>query len=185
MKQLWKIINFDPEVFEIDDVDYNDEVTDTTDNFGGDKKILESNHFEVDRSKVNQKKKEVNDLLAVTIKNFPPDITDSEIVDFLKKEVDTRITVENMKAEKTDHSSTNVVLGPGPCFEVIAKSAEVLDYKYGKKLFFGDRRLYVQHYMPLTQENKFKDIATKNGSKVTKLKKSKNEDFPRKGFLTK
>ena len=148
---------------------------------------MESNHFEVDRSKVNQKKKEVNDLLAVTIKNFPPDITDSEIVDFLKKEVDTRITIENLKAEKNDHSSANVVLGPGPCFEVIAKSAEVLDYKYGKKLFFGDRRLYVQHYIPPTQENnaKSKDIVTKNGSKEIKLKKSKSEVFPRKGFLKK
>ena len=68
MKQLWKTINFDPEVFEIDDVDHDDEDTDTTDNFGGDKKILESNHFEVDRSKLNQKN-EVNDLLAVTIRH--------------------------------------------------------------------------------------------------------------------
>ena len=129
--------------------------------------------------------KEVN--IAVKIKNFPPDITDSEIVEFLRKEVDTRISIANITAEKTEHSSINVVLGPEPCCEVIAKAAEVLDYKFGKKLFFGDRRLYVQHYMPLTQENndKSREIATTKVSTEVKKKKSRNGEFPRKGFLTK
>ena len=61
-----------------------------------------------------------------------------------------------------------MILGPEPCADVIAKAAEVLDYKIAMKCFFKDRRLYVQPYIhSITEKNdKPKDI--RNSSKERK-----------------
>ena len=78
--------------------------------------------------------------------------------------------IENISVEKTAHNSTNVVLGPEPSLEVIAKAAEVLDYKIAKKCFFKDRRLYVQHYMPFTTEKSDQSEDIVNDKKESKKK---------------
>ena len=59
---------------------------------------------------------------VVRIKNFPCDISDEEIVNFLKDDVDNKIGVNDIKTEKTKNN-TNVYLGPGPSFMVISKAA--------------------------------------------------------------
>ena len=178
MKRLWKLIDLPPQVFEIKEC------------LGGDRKVLSTAHFQrkvdksdqfsrsIDQEKVNDNK-EVNGSIAIRIKNLPAELSDEKIVEFLDKEVDKRIKVENIIVEKTDHNSTNVILGPEPCADVIAKAAEVLDYKIAKKCFFKDRRLYVQPYIPSTTE-KSKDI-------LNELKESKNigTNVMSKGFLLK
>ena len=47
MKELWNKIKFDQESFELDEAEYDDvEGVDTTDNFGGDRRILESSSLD-------------------------------------------------------------------------------------------------------------------------------------------
>ena len=140
--------------------------------------------------------KEVNGSIVIRIKNLPAELSDEKIVEFLDKEVDKRIKVENIIVEKTDHNSTNVILGPEPCADVIAKAAEVLDYKIAKKCFFKDRRLYVQPYIhSITEKNdKPKDIRNnskerKKNSEMKASSKSKevsiDSSMMSKGFLLK
>ena len=73
---------------------------------------------------------------VVKIKILPPDISDEEIVNFLRTEVDQNINKNHIKSEKTNHSSTNVYLGPGSCLLIVAKAGEFLDYKTSTKEFF-------------------------------------------------
>ena len=177
MKKLWKSIDFDPQVFEIKEVEYDD--VENLQCLGGDRKVLNTAHFQrkvdksdqfsrsIDQEKVNDNK-EVNGSIAIRIKNLPAELSDEKIVEFLDKEVDKRIKVENIIVEKTDHNSTNVILGPEPCADVIAKAAEVLDYKIAKKCFFKDRRLYVQPYIHSITERNDKRKAIRNDSKERK-----------------
>ena len=51
-----------------------------------------------------------NKFSVARINNFTLEATEDMIIDFLKKEVDESIVAENVKIEKTNHS-TNVFLG--------------------------------------------------------------------------
>ena len=146
---------------------------------GGDRKVLNTAHFQrkvdksdqfsrsIDQERVNDNK-EVNGSIAIRIKNLPAELSDEKIVEILNKEVVERIKVGNIIVEKTDHNSTNVILGPEPCADVIAKAAEVLDYKIAKKCFFKDRRLYVQPYIHSITEKNDKPKDNINKSKERK-----------------
>ena len=51
-------------------------------------------------------------------------MSDKDILNFLKDEVDNKIGSNDIKSEKIDNNS-NVFLGPGPSLSVIAKAAEL------------------------------------------------------------
>ena len=91
------------------------------------------------------------------IRNFPLEKSDDEIVDFLKKEVGDEINITDIKSEKTNYS-TNILLGPGPNLETIAKATELLDYKTSGKTFFKERKLHVQLHRPLTPVKKVEGV---------------------------
>ena len=154
MRTLWDKINFDPQTFEVTELEYDD--LERSDNIGGDRKVLNTAHFprQVDRPKVSESDKEKFNV--VRIRNFPLDISDEDIVKFLNEEVDEGISDKDVKSEKTDYS-TNILLGPGPGLNVIAKAAEILDYKITSRTFFEEKRkLHVQLHRPLTPLKKEK-----------------------------
>ena len=96
-------------------------------------------------------------------------LEDEEIVSFLQETVDGSINISNKKSHKTDYN-TNILLGPGPSLEVIAKAMEVLDFKKTSKMFFEDKKLYTQLHRPLTPEKV--DKADENVEKEPNFKKT-------------
>ena len=108
MRALWKLIQFDPQSFEMPE--YNE--LESSDNIGGDRKVLETVHFpQVDRPNISESEK--NKFNIVRIRNFPLNMSDEEIVSFLKEKVDNHISDNDIKTEKTSYS-TNICFGPGP-----------------------------------------------------------------------
>ena len=108
---------------------------------------------------------------VLRIKNFPNDISDEDIVDFLKDEVDDTIGSIDIKSEKTKYN-TNVWLGPGPSLLVIKKAAKLLDFKTASRTFLNGRKLYVHQQRdltPVTVENK-----TEKAEQVLKIKRANN-----------
>ena len=149
MLSLWKRIGFSPESFTASEVEYDDAETD--ENLGGDRKILNTTHFPRKLAHPKVAEEDKGKFNTARIKNFPTDLSEEDIVKFLKTEVDERIVAENVKTEKTNYS-TNILLGPEPNLEVIAKAIEVLDYSSTNKQFFEGRKLHAQMYRPLTPE---------------------------------
>ena len=152
MRTLWDQIKFDPQTFETDTLEYDD--LEGPDNIGGDRKVLSTPHFpsKVDRPILSESEKDKFNV--VRIRNFPLNITDEELVNFLKENVDEGISGKDVKSEKTSYS-TNIYLGPEPSLEVIAKATEMLDYKTTFQTFFeDDRKLHVQLHRPLTPKKK-------------------------------
>ena len=70
----------------------------------------------------------------VRIINFPLDISDKEIIAFLKENVGDEINNSDIKSEKTKYS-TSILLGSGPNLELIAKATDLLDCKTASKTF--------------------------------------------------
>ena len=169
MTTLWSQVGFDPQSFYIPEVQYDDMAS--LDNLGGDRKVLQTEHFprqQFDRSNVSESDK----YTTLRIRNFPLEMSDEDIVKFLQEEVNEQISISDIKSEKTQYS-TNLMLGPGPKLEVIAKAMEVLDFKTTNKTFFEDRKLHAQLYRPLTPEKKAEQTkineVVSNINKVTEV----------------
>ena len=158
MKELWSKIDFNPQAFEITEVEYDD--SDNSDHFGGDRKVLRAVNFPRSIEPNQMSPSESAKFTGVRINNFPLDISDEDIVNFLSDEINEKISTSDVKSEKTKYS-TNTYLGPGPSLEIIAKVAELIDYKTTSKTFFEGRKLHVQLHRPLTPVKMNKDD-TKN-----------------------
>ena len=175
MRTLWDQINFDPQTFETDTLEYDD--LEGPDNIGGDRKVLSTPHFpsKVDRPILSESEKDKFNV--VRIRNFPLKITDEELVNFLKENVDEGISGKDVKSEKTNYS-TNIYLGPEPSLEVIAKATEMLDYKTTSRTFFeDDRKLHVQLHRPLTpKKNENVDASEKQEEIVDANEKQEETD---------
>ena len=177
MKELWNSIEFDPTTFELKEVEYDD-TEDFSVSAPGDKKIVKATNVPktADRSNVNENRRDIENFSVVKIKNFPPDMNDDEIVTFLKAEVDKAISIDHIRSERTDNNSTNVYLGPEPGLLTIAKAVEFLDYKSRKKIFFEDRRLYVQLHRPTApHKEKIKSIEELNAESCDFSDKNKKK----------
>ena len=99
MRTLWKEIDFDPQSFEITKLEYDD--LESLDNIGGDRKVLDTDHFprqQVDRPIQSDSEKEKFNV--VRIRNFPLDLSDEDIVKFLKEKVDKDISEKDIKSNK-------------------------------------------------------------------------------------
>ena len=169
MRKLWELIKFDPQTFEIAEPEYDD--LEGSDDIGGDRKVLKTVHFprHVDRTTATRSENERDQFNTLRIRNFPLNLEDEEIVSFLQETVDGSINISNIKSHKTDYN-TNILLGPGPSLEVIAKAMEVLDFKKTSKMFFEDKKLYTQLHRPLTPEKV--DKADENVEKEPNFKKT-------------
>ena len=161
MKELWSKIDFNPQTFVITEAEYDD--TDDHDNIVGDRKILNAVVFPRSIEPTKLSPSESAKCSVVRINNFPQDISDEDVVHFINKETNEKISTSDVKSEKTNYSK-NVYLGPGPSIEVLAKVIEILDYKSTSKTFFEGRRLYAQLHRPLTPIKKSKD--EENGSEL-------------------
>ena len=147
MKELWSLIDFNPQTFEINEVEYDD--TENPENLGGNRKVLNTVHFPRVNDREQMSPSESAKFTGVRINNFPHDISDADVISFIKKETKEEINISDVKSDKTRYS-TNVYLGPGPSPNVIAKITEMLDYKTTGRTFFEGRKLHVQLHRPLT-----------------------------------
>ena len=162
MNRLWSEIGFSQEEFESPELEYDD--LDNGDNLGGDRNILQTSYFPRKVAHPKPDKEDQEKFSMARIKNFPLNVTEDQIVTFLQTEVDKDITAKDIKTELTDHS-INIILGPAPSLNTVAKAIEVLDYNSTKKQFFENRKLYAQLYRPLTPE-KPKPVEAQPADKV-------------------
>ena len=103
MEALCDIIQFDPQTFTIEDVQYDGAVIDDT--LGG-RKALDTVHFPrmINRQSRAQRR-ESDKCNVVRIQNLPCDMSDKDILNFLKYKVDTKICSNDIKSEKTDNNT--------------------------------------------------------------------------------
>ena len=80
MKALCDIIQFDPQTFTIEDVQYDGAVID--DNFGGGRKALDTVHFHRMIDRQSRPQRGSDKCNVVRIKNLPCDVSDKDILNF-------------------------------------------------------------------------------------------------------
>ena len=107
MKELWSKIDFNPQTFEITEAEYDN--TDDPDNIGGDRKVLSAVVFPRSIEPNKMSSSESAKCTVVRINNFPQDISDEDVVNFITKETNEKISTSDVKSEKTNYS-TNVYL---------------------------------------------------------------------------
>ena len=103
MEALCDIIQFDPQTFTIEDVQYDGAVID--DNLGGGRKALDTVHFPRMIDRQSRPQRGSDKCNVVRIKNLPRDMSDKDILNFLKDEVDNKIGSNDIKSEKTDNNT--------------------------------------------------------------------------------
>ena len=101
MEALCDIIQFDPQTCTIEDVQYDGAVID--DILGGGRKALDTVTQMIDRQSRPQRGSDKCNV--VRIKNLPRDMSDKDILNFLKDEVDNKIGSNDIKSEKTDNNT--------------------------------------------------------------------------------
>ena len=102
MEALCDIIQFDPQTFTIEDVQYDGAVIDDT--LGG-RKALDTVHFPRMIDRQSRPQRGSDKCNVVRIKNLPRDMSDKDILNFLKDEVDNKIGSNDIKSEKTDNNT--------------------------------------------------------------------------------
>ena len=102
MEALCDIIQFDPQTFTIEDVQYDGAVIDDT--LGG-RKALDTVHFPRMIDRQSRPQHGSDKCNVVRIKNLPRDMSDKDILNFLKDEVDNKIGSNDIKSEKTDNNT--------------------------------------------------------------------------------
>ena len=158
MKELWQSINFSPTSFTLPTEE--EEVNGDNKKLVGDKNILEIGSFPSQKPPTTMTEEDKKKVTSVKITNFPIEITENEVLDFLKKKVDETIKTEDVEIVRNERSS-QIILGPGPKNNTIMKAVEELHhYQYSQ-----GRLLYTRPIRPLTPIKPNKD-----GNEVTKNK---------------
>ena len=146
MKETWLEIGFSPTSFEIPERESEDDC----ENFGGDQKILDMANFpRSSNPSLGAGVTDTEKFSKTKITNFPKDITETQATTFMHEFVDKSISMKDLEIVRNQFSS-QIILGPGPSKEVIAKAVETLDYNQTQKYFFPDRKLYAKPFKPLS-----------------------------------
>jgi hypothetical protein len=166
MKNLWQKINFSPTAFELPE---KDAVSgdDTTAKLGGDQEIIDSVNFNRNITHPELTQAEKEKISAVKITNFPPELSDEEILDFLKKEVSEEITENPIQVFRSERSS-QVQIEAGPNKELMFKAADILDFKKTRRLIYPGRPLYLRLVRNLTPE-KLEKLEIQSDPKVKEI----------------
>ena len=118
---------------------------------------------------------------SVKITNFPIEITEKDVLEFLKKKVDQTIKTEDVEIIRNERSS-QVILGPGPKNDALIKAVEELHhYQYSQGRLLYTRPIW--HLTPI-KPNKDDNEVTKNKvkeavKKVEVIKDMKNHSQAR------
>ena len=120
MKKLWEVIGFCPTSFVLPE--RMDSQDDSVNSLGGDQEVIEKLSFPRQVPPQIMSEEEKLKISTVRLTNFPLEVTEDDLVTFLKESVDISITKENLDIVRNARS-TQVRLGPGPDISVIIKAA--------------------------------------------------------------
>ena len=148
MKILWDKIGFSPTTFKIPEKEIDTEEI-NGENLNGDQKILDMVNFPRKIVPPTLREEEKDKISGVRITNFPLEVTEDDVLKFLRAKVDKTITPDNLVITK-DHRSSIVLLSPGQDKSVIFKAKEILDFNETHKIVYPDRKLYAKLQRTLT-----------------------------------
>jgi hypothetical protein len=145
MRKLWTEINFAPTSFELPEEAETEEVgEDVTKN--GDRPISDTRVPAVKKPEITAEAKEK--LTGLRINNLPLDMTEEEVVKFLKEHVKPGIESVNIEMSKNDRN-TQVFVFSGVEPDLIVAAIAKIDFKETKEKFLG-RPLYCKPVKNLT-----------------------------------
>ena len=154
MRQLWAKINFNPTSFKLP------EDNDITGQEGGDKPISEIRAPAVEKAPLSEAIRDK--LTGLKINNFPLEMSEEEIFNFLKANVSDEILKENVEMNKSERNYS-IVITDGLSSDKILTAVENLDFKESKKLVLK-KPLYCRVIRSITPVKPFIDLEHKSSS---------------------
>ena len=147
MRTLWQQVGFKPATFELP-AQADTETEPAGSRYEGDIVISEEKNFQrlVDRPEL--KDDDIKKIIGLQIRNFPPTLTEDEIVKFMMEKIDEKITKEMVNFIKNEHS-VNAAIDNGLDGERIVAATKEIEFKQSKKKFFG-KPLYCRILKNLT-----------------------------------
>ena len=130
MKELWKEIDFSPTGFELPEIAPEDDV-------GGDLPLLDAESFgkKVERPVRQQENMEKYD--GIIIKNFPLDLSESDILEFLFENGLPQTTDMNFVEMEKTHRNLKVIINSSLNWETVSLLLNNIDFHECQKKFFG------------------------------------------------
>ena len=148
MRTIWQEIGFTPSSFELPaqaDPKASEDLK-----LEGDTAISEETSFRRNIDRPEMKDEDVKKVIGMQIRNFPPTLTEEEIVKFIVEHVDKDITMERVSFRKNEHSMNAAIENGMEGTKVIAAAKEI-DFTKSKKKYFG-KPLYFRILKNLTPE---------------------------------
>ena len=139
MRSLWAFINFNPTSFKLPE---------TTEDMagGGDKPISDVRIPKVIQAPMSEADK--GKLVGIRINNFPLEMSEEEILEFLKENVSRDIGVQNLEIIKSGRNSS-VSITSGLTSEIILAAMAAIDFKESRKIIL-EKPLYCRPIRNIT-----------------------------------
>ena len=151
MRSLWGDIGFTPTTFELPTQDSNADAKDTSSSkHEGDIVIRDESNFRRQIDRPDMSDEDVQTIIGLQVRNFPPTLSDEDIVIFLAEHVDSDITLERVSLMKNDHS-INAAVEAGLDGTKVIEATKEIEFRKSKKKFFGNP-LYCRLLKNLTPE---------------------------------
>ena len=173
MRNIWKEIGFTPTTFELPA--NADPKADENHMLDGDTVVSEETSFRRHIDRPEMKDQDIKKVIGMQIRNFPPTLTEEEIVQFLTEHVDKDITMERVSFMKNEHS-INAAIENGMEGSTVIDAAKKIEFTQSKKKFFN-KPLYCRILKNLTPEKL--DILPPPGSETPAVSPKKNLQFPK------
>ena len=175
MKKVWQEIGFTPTTFQLP-VQVDPKETEDL-KLEGDTVISEEANFRRNIDRPDMKEEDIKKVIGMQIGNFPPNLTEEEIVKFLVENVDKDITMERVSFKKSEHSMNAAVENGMEGTKVIAAAKEI-EFVQSKRKFFG-KPLYCRILKNLTPEKS--DILSPTAPVTPEKPPNKNIQFTKPG----
>lgn len=146
MKTLWQKVGFKPTNFELPP----ETVSDIGDKHEGDIAISDEKSFPRQINRPNMQNDDIKKIVGIQVRNFPPEMTEEQVVEFFKEKLDDKISVDDISFLKNEHSLSAAVERGLEGEKIVAATSEI-EFKQSKKKFFG-KPLYCRLLKNLTPE---------------------------------
>ena len=169
MKELWTRIDFSPTTFELPE---NLEAEEKEDNMEGDMHVNKTN--EVEKKEMPKATREK--LTGLKINNFPKEITEEEVVKFLKDNVKGDLDSVNFNLTNTESKyNKSIVVFSGMNPEEIEAAIEKIDFKQK----FYEKPLYCKALENITHDKNNSHVGDENkqDEEEEEDKNEQNEDL--------
>ena len=172
MRLLWQEIGFSPTTFELP---VEKEAGNNTENHEGDVGISEEKGFQRQLDRPQLGENDIKKITGIQVRNFPPDISEPDIVSFFTEHVDNSISLEMLNIIKNENS-LNATIEGGLDGEKVVSAASKLEFRQSKKKYF-ERPLYCRILKNLTP---VKNISTAPSQEQSNPPTNNSQPPPRK-----